>query len=361
MDYYRMEEALQVLIEGIMPLSQTQRQHIRELCVGVLLAGSSQLPRIARWLKHQTQQDSRIQWLRRVLARPYLQQQFAYAPFVKQVLAQCQMSCLHLVMDRTPLADSQRDLLSVSLNFRKRAIPLAWEFIRHGMSNYDMQKTLLEHCQPSLPTQIPIVFHGDNEFGSVRLMQYLQIQGWDFVVGQSSKDYYRPSPTGTWQPLATLPVAKKQACYVSHVEITKAHGYGPLNIFAFYRPHFSNRQHKHDITYCATSLPITPILRRIGQRRWGIECCFKDFKSAGWNLHLSDLTHPQRCEGLLTVLSLAYLWATCLGRWLCKTGRRCEVDSKSHRHLSLFRLGWDWLVHHYNMDLPCPTLSTLYQ
>jgi hypothetical protein len=206
-----------------------------------------------------------------------------------------------------------------------------------------------------------VVFHADGEFDSVRLMQYLYEQQWDFILGQSGKKHYRQHPDRPWQALNSLPVTKTQAVYLERIELTQTYGYGPLNLFAFYQPRFSNRRRKRDVTYCATSLPITPSLRRLGHRRGGIECCFKDFKSSGWQLHSSDLTHPLRREGLLTVLSLSYLWATCLGRWLCKSGQRQQVDAKAQRHLSFFRLGWDWLVHRYNMNLFCPTLLTLYQ
>jgi hypothetical protein len=112
--------------------------------------------------------------------------------------------------------------------------------------------------------------------------------------------------------------------------------------------------------YCATSLPIAHTLRTLGRRRWGIECCFKDYKSAGWNLDLSQIDNFARRDSLLLVLSLAYLWATAVGRWLCKTGNRTVVDAHSSRQLSLFRIGWDWLVTQFRQQLPWPSISTLY-
>lgn len=361
MDYYSVEESLQVVFESAIKLSDAQIQRIHQISMGVLLAGSSHLSSIARWLKHTTQQDSRIQWLRRLLATDYVEQNYVYLPFVQQILTHHRAKTLHVIMDRTSLGDKKTDLLLLSVNFRNRAIPIGWEFMDHGMSGSEMQKTLIERCRAYLPPDVPVVFHGDCEFGSVDLMQYLSELGWDFIVGQSSKNYYRHSPNGQWHQLSTLPVTKQRAVYLDTIDITKRHGYGELNLFSFYKPRFSNRKRKHDIINCVTTLPITHAIRRIGSRRWGIECCFKDMKSAGWHFHLSHLRNHSRQEGLFTILSLTYLWSTCLGRWLCKTGNRSEVDAKSKRHLSLFRIGWDWLVHQYAMDLPCPTLLTLYQ
>lgn len=361
MDYYCVEETMQVIFERAIPLSKVQNTDLREVCIGVLLAGSSGLTSIARWLQQYTQQDSRVQWLRRLFQARFMRQEYVYYPFVKQVLSNSSIQALHLIIDRTPLPDPDTNLLSVNLAFRKRSIPLVWHFMPNGMSNFTLQQSLLERCKPLLPANVPVMVHGDNEFGSVRMMQYLRYSNWDFCLGQSRKNYYRLSTDTAWQPLSSLPVTPQHAVYLNHIELTKDFAYGPLNLFAFYQPHYHHRQRRREIAYCATSLPSTPAARRIGHRRWSIECCFKDFKSSGWQLQLSQLTHPQRREGLLTVLSLTYLWATCLGRWLCKTSHRHLIDTKTQRHLSLFRIGWDWLVHCYTLDLPCPTLLTLYQ
>lgn len=361
MDSYMLDETLQVLFDTTLPLSRSQTERIRELCVGVLLAGNIHLSRIARWLKQDTHQDSRVQWIRRLLGTEFMTQARVYTPFVQRVLSQFKSQRLHVIMDRTPLVANQTDVLSVSLSFRHRALPLVWELMPHGKSDTNRQQHLLTACRSLLPAQCAVVFHGDNEFGSVHLLQHLQQWRWDFIVGQSCKNYYRCSPTGNWQVLASLPVRPSQPVYLSRIELTKEYGYGPLNLFAFYQPHYNRGQSKHDITYCATSLPITPALRRLGQRRWGIECTFKDFKSAGWQVQASGLIQEPRWEGFLNVLSVIYLWTTCLGRWLCKTANRQLVDAQPQRHLSLFRLGWDWLVHRYRMGLTCPALLTLYQ
>lgn len=363
MDYYAVEESLQALFETTLPLSARQRGRIAEVCMGVLLAGSSHLTQMARWLKREATQGSRIRWLQRVLEAPYWEQSYAYRPLVKQMLTGYKAQRWHIIMDRTHLHDTSTDLLSLNLGFRGRSIPLGWQCTPHGRTDAQTQIALLERCRSLLPSQQAILFHGDAEFDSIALLRYLQQQHWDFVVGQSKHKTYSPHQENCWQPLSTLPVSKSRAVYVPHIDLTEKHQLGPLSLFAFYQPRFSRdgRKRKRDITYCATSLPITHTLRRFGRQRWGIEPFFQDFKSSGWQLHTSTLTHPLRRNGLLTALAVTYLWSTCLGRWLCKTGQRFQVDAHAQRHLSLFRLGWDWLVHRYRSGLPCPVILTLYQ
>jgi hypothetical protein len=363
MNYYPVEESLQALLKAYVPLSAAQQARIGEIGMGVLLAGSSHLNELARWLKQATHQSSRVRWLQRTLEAPYLAQEYVYAPLVKQALAGYSAKYWHIVMDRSTLADRQTDLLSLNLAFRRRSIPLGWRCVAHGRTAALTQIALLEQCRPLLPADPTVIFHGDAEFDSIPLLRYLQQHHWEFIVGQTNTKTYSPHQANDWAPLATLPVTKTKAVYREAIDLTRTYQFGPVSLFAFYQPRFSldKRKRKRDITYCVASLPITPALRRLGQRRWAIEPFFRDYKSSGWQLHTSTLTHAPRRDGLLTILALVYLWATCLGRWLSKSGQRSQVDAHAQRHLSLFRIGWDWLVHSYRTDQLCPALLTLYQ
>jgi hypothetical protein len=65
---------------------------------------------------------------------------------------------------------------------------------------------------------------------------------------------------------------------------------------------------------------------------------FCDFKSSGWDMQLSGLQDDDARQALLLVLSINYLWATSLGRWLCKVGRRHEIDNKKNGITATFGL-----------------------
>jgi hypothetical protein len=360
MHYDTVEKSLQVVLKQSIPLSHAQLGRLNDLAVALLLAGETSLAKIARQLPHTTQQDSRIRWIKRVLEAPFMTQVYAYRPWIKHLLQTHQVAKIHLVTDRTDLIDHQLDLVTINLNFRKRALPIVWQLCPTGMTGARLHIDLLNQCQALLPPDRHVILHGDNEFGSVAVMRWLQSHHWDFILGQSATTYYRSILMGAPHQLRTLPVTPRQSVYRQHVQLTKTHWFGPLNLFAFYQPVYHRHRRKQAVRYYATSLPIAPTVRRVGQRRWGVECYYKDLKSAGWHLPLSQLQLETRLEGLLIALNLVYTWATCLGRWLCKTSQRSSVDSHPQRHLSLFRLGWDWLVHAIRSNSLCPTLSTLY-
>lgn len=338
--------------------------HLRRLAcanTGLLLAGSTQLSRVARWLRKPSQQTSRVQFLRRLLSASYFTQRRIYQPLVGKALSGYKANTWHVVIDRSNIVPHDWDMLTVSLNFRKRAIPLGWQVVKFGCTGATRQIGLLQQIIELIPPKQSVVFHGDTEFGSVPLMKFCQKQGWHFIFGQTSHTYYQTISDGIWHYLGDLVITPRQPIYLSDILWTKEHGYGPLNLFAFYAPRQNGPlSPRYDKRYCVTNLPITHTVRRVGRRRWGVECLFRDFKSSGWQLDQSALHDTKRRNCLLVLLSINYLWVTCLGRWLCKTGRRCEIDTKTHRHYSLFRIGWDWLIHQHVLGHSIPALLTLY-
>lgn len=360
MNYLPVEASLQAAFVHSMPLSPAQTGRIARLCNGILLAGEVQLTKIARFLTGETQQASRVRWIQRLLAADFLSQERVYQPFLKQALAGFHESCWHIVIDRTALWEGV-DLATISLNYRKRAIPLVWTCVPYGGADEATYIQLLRRCVRLVPANVPVVFHGDTEFGHPAMIHTLREIGWDFMLAQPRHCGFRASIHSLSVPLASLPVTPTHSCQLAQVELFAQKRLGGINILAFYQPPSTrSNKRKRNVNYIATSLPLTPGLRRLGRRRWGTEPFYRDYKSAGWQVTASELATAQRQEGLLILLALTYLWSVCIGRWLCKTGQRRQVDNQPIRHLSLFRIGWDWLIHQLRCALPAPPLLRLY-
>jgi len=361
MDYLPVEACLQEVFVRYMPLSSAQASRIASVSVAVLLAGEVHLSKLARFIKRESQQDSRVRWIERLLCAPFMCQELVYQPVVKAALAGFRDPDWHVVIDRTTLWDGQTDLATISLNYRKRALPLVWCKVPFGGADLCVYVDLLQRCVPIIPRHARVVFHGDTEFGGRQMLRALRSLDWDFMLAQKGTIHFRKQGMLLSAPLNSLPVSKKRSCQLSHVDLFAHDSLGAINLLAFYAPHYTQSGiRKRDIRYLATSLPLETALRRLGRRRWGTEPFYRDYKSAGWHVTHSQLQHPACQEGLLIILALTYLWSVCIGRWLCKTGQRHLVDASAQRHLSLFRLGWDWLIHCLRCDLPCPVSLRLY-
>lgn len=299
------------------------------VCSGLLLAGTTELSKVARWIRRPSKQDSRTQFLKRFLMSPYFNQRAAYHPLVSQALQGYPSPIWHIVMDRTNVIPHQLDLLMVSLSFRKRAIPLGWQLLKFGRTSSSIQIELIERIEKLIPAHQAVLFHGDSEFSSVAMMRFIgKHPAWDFILGQSRHTYFQ-EPDQSWHYLGAMPITPRRPLYRADVTWTKKHQYGPVNLFAFHAPYQNGRTSPRiEQRQCVTSLPITHTLRRLGHRRWGTEPMFRDYKSSGWHIDHSGLQDPEQIETLLVVLSINYLWATIIGRWLCKAGLRHLVDAK---------------------------------
>lgn len=357
-DYLPIESSIQEIFRQSVPLMPAQISRIARLCTALVLAGEVTLSRLARQLKADTQQDSRIRWIKRLLAAPYLSQELAYQPLIKHVLAGYSNTIWHLVIDRTTINGREQDVVLISLNYAQRAIPLVWEFVAFGGADVKTHCELIRRCAALIPPDVQVVFHGDSEFGAQAIIRLLVDLGWDFMLAQKKSNHFWPAGASSSQAFETIPVSRRRSVHLAGISIGK-HSWGRFNLLAFWKPRRSGGHERRDITYLITSLPLTPGLKRLGRRRWGAEPFHRDYKSAGWRIPLSQL-NAVRLAGLFVIMALSYVWSVCTGRWLSKTGQRRFVDNRSRPHLSLFRIGWDWLVHALRVGGLSPPLLRLY-
>jgi hypothetical protein len=339
MSNLHLENTIYQLLCRYLPHNHRQLRRLAAVCSAVQLAKSTHLSHIARWVGQPTQQTSRTRFVSRFFMSALFSDSTIYQLLFQQAVQTYREPVWHVVIDRSNWIPKQQDLLMVSLSYHKRAIPIAWQIHDFGPTNVQEQVDLLERVHAILPKNQPIILHGDAEFGSVPLMRFITRQThWQFILGQRSRTQFHLGDW-QWQAVHELKITPSHPFYASSIFWTKSHNFGPLNFFAFHKPYRSGRNEPQKLVrYCTTSLPIAPHLRRLGHRRWGCEPMFRDFKSSGWNIQQSGLPDIHSRHALLLILSINYLWAISLGRWLCKVGRRHEVDTKKNGILAYFVL-----------------------
>jgi hypothetical protein len=281
-------------------------------------------------------------------------------PLLRHALSYFKVPVWHLVIDRTSFpVTPDTDLVVISLNYNRRAIPLVWQQVPRGGATQEVYGELIEEVRPLIPSGQNVIFHGDTEFGNAYIMRQLKDYGWDFmlaVTGDSHLWLPRQEQSREVRELASTGRGTRHfpgvACFATHRV--------PVNAFAFPETHYSGGKKRRKMAYIVTTLPLDHTTKRLGKRRWGIEPFFKDYKSSGWKIGTSNLVKPERIEGLLVFLAICYVWMVTTGRWLSKVGRRREVDSHRKRHYSLFSIGWDWIVSMFKRRKPPPIPLRLY-
>jgi hypothetical protein len=225
-------------------------------------------------------------------------------------------------------------LLMVALGYRRRAIPLAWTWVRHtrGHSTGSKQAALLAYVRRLVPPGAAVVVIGDSEFGPRQAL--LASWGWCYVLRQKGNHLLRLTPTHPWQRCDTFVSHPGERLWLTTVELTQPHAH-PCHFLALWQPG------EKEPWLLATNLP-TPALTRLHySRRMWIEGMFGDFKSNGFDLEASRLQTVQRLSRLTLAVAFLYVTLLALGAQTIKRGLRPLVDRADRWDLSIFRVGFD--------------------
>src|SRR3972149_3929980 len=106
---------------------------------------------------------------------------------------------LSAIVRKWPLAGHQ--LWMVAIAYRRRALPLAWCWVKgkKGHSGPSKQLALLSYVRGLLPPHTPVLLVGDSEFGSVGVLRQLEAWHWRFVLRQPGNTLVRPNSRGPWR------------------------------------------------------------------------------------------------------------------------------------------------------------------
>ena len=180
-------------IQQLQPTERKTRiQNFAWLIVGIHQSRSVYLSRIAGKVPGKAKLLSHVQRFSRLLANPAIDVRTWYEPIARSWLeTQARhLQQIRLIIDGTKVGFTHQ-LLIVSLAYRKRAIPIAWKWVKHikGHSTSEAQLALLEYVRSLLPTGIAILLVGDSEFGAVDVLQRVERWHWDYVLRQKGRTH----------------------------------------------------------------------------------------------------------------------------------------------------------------------------
>lgn len=109
-----------------LPHNHRQLRRLAAVCSAVMLAKSTHLSHIARWLPRPTRQASRSRFLSRFFQSTQFGDDTIYRLLLQQALQTYRTPIWHLVIDRSNWIPKEQDILMVSLSYHKRAIPITY-------------------------------------------------------------------------------------------------------------------------------------------------------------------------------------------------------------------------------------------
>jgi hypothetical protein len=326
----------------------TRRRNLALLMAGLFLARRVHLGHVVRKWPLRARIASLTNRLRRFLSNPRLDPVRLYRPFARLMLARLSEAPVRLILDVTKLGFRHR-MLTVSVAYRRRALPLAWSVHRgrKGHVGAKDQKVLLEQIRPLVSPRSTVVVTGDSAFGQVALMRYLDRVGWGYVLRASSGFKVRVAAGAPWRRLDQIPLVEGQTRYVGPVAYTEKHGY-PTHLMM----HWGSGE-KEPWLLVASEPVSRRTLREYRVRMW-TEALYGDLKGHGFDLEATHLDDVGRLSRLVLGVCLVYVWLIALGSAAVKRGQRALVDRRSRRDKSYFRIGWDILEHRLRLGEPIP-------
>jgi hypothetical protein len=326
----------------------TQIRAFTWLIVGLYLSRSVCMSKIACKIPGKAMLTSATRRLSRLLNKPAIRVREWYEPIARRWL-EAQFRCLgeiRLIVDGTRIGCGHQ-LLMVSLAYRKRAIPIAWTWVkqRRGHSGAGKQLALLAYVHSLLPRNASIFLVGDCEFGSVEVLQQLDKWHWFYVLRQKSDTCIWLNRLNEWRTLGSFVQKPGHSVWLGYGYLTSNEIY-PTNLLV----HWKSGEEQ---PWClATNLPDLKMTLGFYSRRMWIEEMFGDFKKHGFDLESTMLHHFLRLSRLTLAVALLYVWLISVGGRTNRQGLRHLVDRSDRRDLSIFQIGLRIIERRLTNELP---------
>ena len=243
-----------------------------------------------------------------------------------------------VALDTSVIKGTPFVLVQVSLIYRGRAIPLAWQVLVHDSATvgYSDYVKVLETALACLPAGLVITLLADRGFVHADLFHWLRQQHWHYRIRLTGDTLVR---LGDRQ---VVPVAKlcppKGAAHFYHNIYLLGEGIGPVHLA------LAKLDEPHADPWYVVSDEPTDLntLEEFGLR-FDMEENFLDDKSNGFQVEDTGLETKDALDRLFLVIAVATLHFTSVGVEVVKLEYRHWVDTHWDRGMSYLKIGWSWL------------------
>ena len=325
-------------IQQLRPQERVTRvRNMAWLMTGLFLGRCVHLNHIARKIPGKSQKLSKVKMLSRLLSNRRIQVRSWYEPIARKLLEAAVSHGLpiRLLVDGTKVGNGHQ-LLMVALAYRRRALPIAWTWVKskRGHSSEYKQRALLAYVRSLIPEGATVLVAGDSEFGGVSVLQLLDHWGWGYALRQKGRHLLRAAGSESWQRCDEIVTRPGQSCWLTGISLTQKHAY-QSNFMAYWK------HGEKDPWLLATNLPTAHDTKKLYRTRMWLDEAFGDFKKHGFDLESTRLRHIIRLSRLTLAVVLLYFWLVTFGSQAIKNSKRRLVDRKDRCDLSIFRIGFD--------------------
>ena len=216
-----------------------------------------------------------------------------------------------LSMDRTDWEKRRKhiNILSVSVSYKGRALPLFWIVLgRKGNSSLEQWKYVLTPVVKRLRqmdwlSDTPIYVTADREFASPKLAEWLKKA---YAIGSTlrikSSMYLKGENRPEVKVASLIRNMKKGSRIILRNQILTRDSDFKMNVLLTWK-----KKYDEPLVVATTSENPATADKKYAKRFW-IECMHKDWKSNAFNLEKTKVTDPKRIETMLIPIAFAYVF-----------------------------------------------------
>ena len=338
------------LLEGLYELPGNKLvQTMALMLTGVILGQHVQLWSIAIHLPCCIQLHSIVRRFERFLADERVKPKVYFEPFVLAMHACLGQEIAYVILDCTQAGPKCRTLVA-GLVYHGTVLPIGWKTYKGNKGHLTGENhcALLKEIRPYLRYHHQVIVLGDAEFSSEPVISWLKEKEWDFVLRFQHRYQVQLNADGEWETMLTVYTrAGLKAGQVRHWEkarFTQKHKLDKCTLTV----HWGAGE---DEPIClVSSLPAHLNPHLVYALRPYIETLFGNNKSRGFQFARTHITEPEQLDRLFLILAIATCIMLGLGTHLFISGHSKVVDRSDRRDLSLFQLGYRYLLRLVALD-----------
>jgi len=246
-----------------------------------------------------------------------------------------------LCIDRTnwKFGNTNINILMLSIAYRGVSIPIIWKMLpKTGNSNWMERIDLMENYIHLFGKESIIALLADREFIGDEWKEYLILNKIKFHIRiRGNMWVHRPNKKRVkayWLfmslPLNT-PLYKRKIVRIGDQWM--------------YLSGLKTLDEQNKIEYViVASYCFDPLALENYKKRWQIESMFKAFKSSGFNLESTHLSDLDRISKMLSLISVAFVWAYLSGIYLNDNHKLIRIKKHGRKQYSFFKYGLIFLA-----------------
>ena len=303
-----LQKLLSLYPKGLKGHALKRTKKLAGLICGMLRKKKSTMAALGSGLPQQITAHSQEKACKNFLDNAWNDYQTHYLPYITHFLPlfienAATGQTIFFVIDGSQMGNHHVALM-VSLVYKNRSIPICW-VVRKGAKGHftnemhlELMEQVYEHFMLQLPEDQPIVLLGDGEFDSIDLQNFCRKVGWDYVFRTACNTLlYERGESFQAKNLALSP--QMNHLFIPNVAFTKAQ-LKNVNFLYWHDPKYD------DPIPLVSNLSEALDIIAAYDRRYAIECLFKDIKSTSFNVHKTRLTSAAAISNLIMVAAFAF-------------------------------------------------------